>query len=89
MKKLKDSITNKVTNAKSHNSSMSPIILILPGTALVRNPMIEEKDDVVFELGAGEVIGDSDFLRYPGIDFFGDIYAGPHGLETLVIMAPE
>ena len=68
---------------------MRPIIFILRGSAIVKNPLLEETNDQVFELGVGEVIGDTDLLRYPGIDFFGDIYAGEYGLECLVLPAPE
>ena len=53
----------------------------------MKNAMID--NEVVIELTTGHVIGDSDLLRYPGIDFFGDIYAGEKGLEVLVLMAPE
>jgi hypothetical protein len=65
------------------------VIIILRGSAIVRNSLLDETVDNVYELGVGEVIGDSDMLRYCGIDFFGDIYAGENGLECLVLIAPE
>jgi len=59
---------------------MNPVLFILSGSAIVKNPLLDETNEKVYELGVGEVIGDSDLLRYSGIDFFGDIYAGEHGL---------
>lgn len=43
----------------------------------------------VATLTRGDVIGESDFIRNPGFDYFGDIYAGEQGVKCLVIEDPE
>jgi len=64
-------------------------MLITGGSAIVRNSILPKGRRDIHELRVGELFGDSDLLRYPGIDFLGDIYAGENGLECLVLVAPE
>lgn len=57
-------------------------MLILGGQAQVVNTVYDKE---VTELRSGDVIGVSDLLRIPHIDYFGEIVAGKAGLECLVI----
>ena len=70
-------------------SALRPVVMVLSGTAIVKNNQMPKGKEIVAELRAGDIFGESDLLRYPGIDFFGDIYAGPLGLDCLVIVGPE
>ena len=63
--------------------------MVLSGTALVKNNQMPKGKEILAELRAGDIFGESDLLRYPGIDFFGDIYAGAGGMDCLVLVGPE
>ena len=76
-----------MVKVRGYASTLRPILFVLSGSAVVKNPIID--NEIVIEFSTGGVIGDSDLLRYPGIDFFGDIYAGKKGLECLILMTPE
>lgn len=54
------------------NPDHTPIIIILDGKCKVVNP---NDGYVVATLKKGDVIGDSDFLKYTGYEFFGNIVA--------------
>lgn len=88
MRKINVNLNSKVHNVRGYKSCLRPVLMIQSGTAIIKNALIPERGAVA-ELRQGEVIGESDLCRFPGVDFLGDIYAGDNGLECLVILAPE
>jgi len=63
-----------------------PLYIILEGNCIVVNPL--DGFEVAI-LGRGDCFGDSDLLRYPGIDFMGEVVAGDNGVQCLVLDEPE
>lgn len=63
--------------------------MILSGTAHVVNKNLPKDKQIVAELRAGDIFGESDLVRHAGIDFYGEIVAGRYGLECLVLIAPD
>ena len=66
-----------------------PFCMIIRGSVLVKNPLLPPSESVIAELRVGDVFGESDLLRLPGIEFFGNLVAGPKGVECLLLIAPE
>jgi hypothetical protein len=65
-------------------------VIILDGKCKVINP---SDGYVVATLKKGDVIGDSDFLKYTGYEFFGNIFAAndegaSRGVDCIIIDDP-
>eukprot|EP00347_Sterkiella_histriomuscorum_P006536 403352393 len=75
---LKDQLYQKL--------EMRPLFIILSGYCQVICPIDNYE---VVKLKRGEVFGESDLLRLPSYDFFGNIITGSEGCECLMIENPN
>lgn len=71
---------------KPPESNVGSVVLVLEGSCKV---VVPEDNFEVFELRRGDYFGASDLLRIPGIEFLGQIMAGPKGCKCMVIKAPD
>ena len=91
MKKLSANLSQRIHKFGNMNekSIFRPVCMILSGSAYIVNNQLPKEKQKLCELRNGDIFGESDLIRHAGIDFFGDIVAGPNGLECLVLMAPD
>jgi hypothetical protein len=70
-------------------SACRSLVLILEGSCNVVYRIPGHPDFEVFDLRPGDHFGASDCLRIAGIEYLGDIIAGPRGLKCMVIPKPD
>lgn len=68
------------------DSRMRSICIVLDGHCQV----INKADTFYFhDLRPGDHFGSSDLLKIIGIEYLGDIYAGPNGVRVMIIPKPD
>ena len=67
-------------------TNIRSLCLILEGTADVINP---SDNFCVCHLGQGSHFGASDLIQAVGIEYFGNVKAGPRGLKILQVERPD
>lgn len=75
-----------VTAGNPTESNIRSLGLILEGTADVINP---NDNFCVCHLGQGSHFGAADLIQSVGVEYFGNIYAGPRGLKILLVERPD